>query len=180
MTDPGSQRRLARTPLTGDPRTRSSLRVSVDVSGTFTKAVAVEPGSLELRAQSVVPTTHQAADGVTEGVAVALGALLADPVVACGEVELVAFSTTQAMNALLEGDVAKVGVIGIGRAPDLRPARQRTCVGDVALAAGRVLHTEHVFVDATHGLAAADVDAALDRLVAAGCTAIAASGAFAV
>src|SRR4051794_30389762 len=164
---------------TGDPRTRAAVRVGVDVGGTFTKAVAVT-GATELRAQAVVPTTHGAADGVTEGVATALTQLLADPAVDGSGIELVAFSTTQAMNALLEGDVAKVGVVGIGRQPDLRPARKRTCVGDVALAPGRTLRTEHVFLDATGGLAVADVDAALDRLVAAGCGAIAASGAFAV
>src|SRR4051794_15874610 len=164
---------------TGDPRTRAAVRVGVDVGGTFTKAVAVT-GATELRAQAVVPTTHGAADGVTEGVATALTQLLADPAVDGSGIELVAFSTTQAMNALLEGDVAKVGVVGIGRQPDLRPARKRTCVGDVALAPGRTLRTEHVFLDATGGLAVADVDAALDRLVDAGCGAIAASGAFAV
>src|SRR3954469_11947219 len=157
----------------------SALRVGVDVGGTFTKAVAVG-GALELRAQAVVPTTHRAADGVTEGVARALTELLADPAVDVSRIELVAFSTTQAMNALLEGDVAKVGVVGIGRQPDVRPARKRTCVGDVALAPGRMLRTEHVFLDATGGLSVSDVDAALDRLVAAGCGAIAASGAFSV
>src|SRR4051794_31337200 len=164
---------------TGDPRTRAAVRVGVDVGGTFTKAVAVT-GATELRAQAVVPTTHGAADGVTEGVATALTQLLADPAVDGSGIELVAFSTTQAMNALLEGDVAKVGVVGIGRQPDLRPARKRTCVGDVALAPGRTLRTEHVFLDATGGLAVADVDAALDHLVGLGCAAIAASGAFAV
>ena len=35
-----------------------------------------------------------------------------------------------------------------GRAPDLRKASKRTCVGDVALAPGRMLRTEHVFLDA--------------------------------
>ncbi|HYV14810.1 MAG TPA: hydantoinase/oxoprolinase family protein [Conexibacter sp.] len=158
----------------------STLRVGVDVGGTFTKAVAVEPHPFALRAHAVVPTTHHAPDGVTEGVARALHELLATLGPDASAVELVAFSTTQAMNALLEGDVAKVGVIGVGREPDLRPARKRTAVGDVALAPGRALRTEHVFLDATGGLSVADVDAALDRLVAAGCGAIAASGAFAV
>ena len=55
------------------------------------------------------------------------------------------------MNALLEGDVARVGVVGIGAEPELRRARKRTRVGDVKLAPGRVLHTEHAFLDATRG-----------------------------
>jgi N-methylhydantoinase A/oxoprolinase/acetone carboxylase beta subunit len=158
----------------------SSLRVGVDVGGTFTKAVAVVPCPFELRAHAVVPTTHDAADGVTAGVAAALTQLLGALGPAARDVELVAFSTTQAMNALLEGDVARVGVVGIGRKPDLRPARKRTAVGSVPLAPGRELRTDHVFIDATGGLSVDEVDAALDRLAAAGCTAIAASGAFAV
>jgi N-methylhydantoinase A len=156
------------------------LRVGVDVGGTFTKAVAVESHPFQLRAHSVVPTTHTSADGVTAGVACALSHLLSDLGEDARYVELVAFSTTQAMNALLEGDVATVGVVGIGSQPDLRPARKRTSVGDVALAPGRSLHTEYAFLDATGGLQPEIVDATLDRLVAAGATAIAASGAFAV
>jgi N-methylhydantoinase A/oxoprolinase/acetone carboxylase beta subunit len=158
----------------------SGLRVGVDVGGTFTKAVAVVPCPFELRAHAVVPTTHDAADGVTAGVAAALTQLLDALGPDARAVELVAFSTTQAMNALLEGDVARVGVVGIGRQPDLRPARKRTAVGSVPLAPGRELRTDHVFLDATGGLSVDEVDAALDRLAAAGCTAIAASGAFAV
>jgi N-methylhydantoinase A/oxoprolinase/acetone carboxylase beta subunit len=154
--------------------------VGVDVGGTFTKAVAVESHPLRLRAHSVVPTTHSSADGVTAGVACALSHLLSDLGDDARYVELVAFSTTQAMNALLEGDVATVGVVGIGAQPDLRPARKRTAVGDVPLAPGRSLHTEHTFLVATAGLTAEVVDAALDRLAAAGATSIAASGAFAV
>ncbi|MEA2167731.1 MAG: hypothetical protein QOF76_1031 [Solirubrobacteraceae bacterium] len=157
-----------------------NLRVGVDVGGTFTKAVAVEPAPFALRAQAVVPTTHTAEAGVSAGVAQALGELVAALGDDAAHVELVAFSTTQAMNALLEGDVARVGVIGIGRAPDLRPARKRTQVGEVRLAPGRSMQTEHVFLDATAGLSEAQADAALDELEARGCTAVAVSGAFAV
>src|SRR6478672_2439238 len=156
------------------------IRVGVDVGGTFTKAVALTLQPLTLRAHAVVPTSHAAAAGVTEGVAAALRALLDDLEDDRDRVELVAYSTTQAMNALLEGDVARVGVIGIGAEPELRLARRRTNVGDVRLAPGRVLHTEHAFLDATRGLDPAHVDAVLDRLDAAGCTALAVSGAFAV
>jgi N-methylhydantoinase A len=157
-----------------------SLRVGIDVGGTFTKAVAVEPGNGTIHAMAEVPTSHTAEAGVSEGVASVLGRLLAQLGGEAGAVEYVAFSTTQAMNALLEGDVARVGVIGLGRAPDLKAARKRTHVGAVALAPGRELETEHEFIDATKGLAPEDVDAALDRLTRLGCEAIAVSGAFAV
>jgi N-methylhydantoinase A/oxoprolinase/acetone carboxylase beta subunit len=156
------------------------IRIGVDVGGTFTKAVAVETGPLLLLAQAAVPTSHEAPDGVAEGVADALCDLLAGLGEARDRVALVAFSTTQAMNALLEGDVGRVGVLGIGAAPDLRAARKRTRVGAVALAPGHALETEHAFVDATRGVDARQLDAALETLAAAGCAAVAISGALAV
>jgi N-methylhydantoinase A/oxoprolinase/acetone carboxylase beta subunit len=156
------------------------IRVGVDVGGTFTKAVALTVAPLALLDHEVVPTSHGAAGGVSEGVAAALRALLERLGDRRDRVELVAYSTTQAMNALLEGDVARVGVVGIGAEPELRRARKRTRVGDLKLAPGRLLHTEHAFLDATRGLDAGAVAAALDGLSAAGCTAIAVSGAYAV
>jgi N-methylhydantoinase A/oxoprolinase/acetone carboxylase beta subunit len=155
----------------------SGLRVGVDVGGTFTKAVAVTVHPLTLRAHAIVPTSHAA---VTDGVAAALRQLLDELGDDRDRVELVAYSTTQAMNALLEGDVPVVGVVGIGSEPELRLARRRTRVGDLKLAPGRVLHTEHAFLDATRGLDRAAADAALEHLQAAGCTTVAVSGAFAV
>jgi N-methylhydantoinase A len=158
----------------------SPLRVGVDVGGTFTKAVALDPVDLGLRANRAVPTTHDAKLGVSAGVAHALGLLLADLGPDADAVEYAAFSTTQAMNALLEGDVPRVGVVGIGSAPELRAARKRTRVGAVKLAPGRELQTEHEFLDATQGLADGAIDMALSRLVEAGCGAVAVSGAYAV
>jgi N-methylhydantoinase A/oxoprolinase/acetone carboxylase beta subunit len=84
------------------------------------------------------------------------------------------------MNALLEGDVQTVGVVGIGYHPELRVARKRTRPGEIALAPGRKLATEHEFVDATAGLTQATVEEILARLELRGATAIAVSGAFAV
>jgi N-methylhydantoinase A/oxoprolinase/acetone carboxylase beta subunit len=156
------------------------IRIGVDVGGTFTKAVAIETAPLRLLAHTAVPTSHAAEAGVAEGVADALRTLLAELGEARARVALVAFSTTQAMNALLEGDVGRVGVLGIGAAPDLRAARKRTQVGSVALAPGHALETEHAFVDATGGLDEQDVHAALATLAAAGCDAVAISGALAV
>jgi N-methylhydantoinase A/oxoprolinase/acetone carboxylase beta subunit len=158
----------------------SALRVGVDVGGTFTKAVAVDASGLEPRAHAIVPTSHAAEGGVTSGVAAVLGTLLDALGDERDRIELVAYSTTQAMNALLEGDVPRVGVVGIGAEPELRLARRRTRVGELRLAPGRSLHTEHVFLDATRGLDAEAIDAALASLRTADCTAVAVSGAFAV
>jgi N-methylhydantoinase A/oxoprolinase/acetone carboxylase beta subunit len=154
------------------------LRIGIDVGGTFTKAVAIEARTLELRASATVPTTHEADEGVAVGIAQALDELLAQLGGARARVEFVAFSTTQAMNALLEGDVARVGVVGLADTHELRLARKRTKVGSIELAAGRSLETEHEALDATR--LNGDLDAALERLACAGCTAIAVSGAFAV
>lgn len=158
----------------------SAIRIGVDVGGTFTKAVAVETGPLRLLAHASVPTSHASEAGVAQGVADALRALLADLGAGRARVALVAFSTTQAMNALLEGDVGRVGVVGIGVQPDLRAARKRTQVGSVGLAPGHALETEHAFLDATGGIDLVDVTAALVALSAAGCAAVAISGALAV
>ena len=158
----------------------SAIRIGVDVGGTFTKAVAVATSPLRLLAHAAVPTSHTADAGVAQGVADALRALLEDLGDERSQVGLVAFSTTQAMNALLEGDVGRVGVVGIGARPDLRAARKRTQVGSVGLAPGHALETEHTFLDATGGIDPAELTAAMIQLSAAGCAAVAISGALAV
>jgi N-methylhydantoinase A len=157
-----------------------ALRVGVDVGGTFTKAVALDAETHRVHAHCAVPTSHGAEGGVTAGVVEALRRLLQDLGDASAAVQYVAFSTTQAMNALLEGDVARVGVVGIGAGRELRAAARRTRIGSVALAPGHELHTEHELLDAGGGLAPADVQAALLRLAERGCEAIAVSGAYSV
>jgi N-methylhydantoinase A/oxoprolinase/acetone carboxylase beta subunit len=79
----------------------TTLRVGVDVGGTFTKAVAVSVRPVELRAQAVVPTSHHERSGVAHGVGEALRRLFAELGDRRNAVQLVAYSTTQAMNALL-------------------------------------------------------------------------------
>src|SRR5438874_11658754 len=110
------------------------VRVGVDVGGTFTKAVAVD-ASGAVTARAVVPTTHAAAEGVARGVVDALLGLRQ----ALGDVtiDLVTHSTTQAVNALLEGDVATVGVVGMAAAPHVRKARKRTTLDGIRLNADR-------------------------------------------
>ncbi|MCH7472450.1 hypothetical protein IIA79_05805, partial [bacterium] len=81
------------------------LRIGIDVGGTFTHGVALlPPGEVVARART--PTTHRSEHGVAAGVRRILAELLEQ--ITPAEVELVAHSTTQATNALLEGDVAPV------------------------------------------------------------------------
>jgi N-methylhydantoinase A len=156
-----------------------AVRVGIDVGGTFTKAVACVPSTGQVVARSIVPTTH--ATGIAEGVVATLSRIVQEVKrLGAGPIALVAHSSTQAVNALLEGDTAPVGVLGIGRRPDLRRAKRRTRVGEVRLAPGRRLRTIHGFLDGTGGLDRTEVDAALDQVVDRGATALAVSEAFGV
>jgi N-methylhydantoinase A len=158
-----------------------AFKIGVDVGGTFTKAVACDSKSSEVVAQAVVPTTHWSHLGVADGVVQSIAELLADSDnLPDGSAALVAHSTTQAVNALLEGDTAVVGVVGLGRRPDLRRARKRTHVGEVRLAPGRVLQTRHVFLDATAGVDRATMRRAIEQLVEDGAQVVCCSEAFGV
>jgi len=152
------------------------IRVGVDVGGTFTKAVAFDLAAGRVVARSVVPTSHEAEEGVAAGVVAAVAAVAED--VGASEVDLVTHSTTQAVNALLEGDVGTVGVIGLGRRPDLRKVAKRTQLHGVELAPGKPLRTVHEVLDVTDGLDDDAARAAIDRLVAAGVAAVAVAEAF--
>jgi N-methylhydantoinase A len=145
-----------------------TVRVGVDVGGTFTKAVAVDTRSGQVVARAAVPTTHDHADGVSAGVVKVVTTLATE--VGPDRIELVTHSTTQAVNALLEGDAAPVGVLGLGRAPYLRKARKRTAIpGAVA----------HEFLDVSAGLDPQDARQALARLASAGARAVCVAEAFA-
>jgi N-methylhydantoinase A len=158
-----------------------NVRVGVDVGGTFTKAIACNAGTGEIFARAIVPTTHRSTMGVAGGVADAVGTVTSDVARAgLGPVSLVAHSTTQAVNALLEGDAATVGVLGIGRRPDLKRARKRTQVGAIGLAPGCELKTLHAFLDASQGITRREISWALSELVEAGAGAVCVSEAFGV
>ncbi|MBP1046041.1 hydantoinase/oxoprolinase family protein [Enterococcus sp. BWM-S5] len=91
-----------------------AVRVGIDVGGTHTKAVAIDNDTFEILGIGSVKTTHDDALGVSAGVVHAFEKCLNDNDIAPEEVMFIAHSTTQATNALLEGDVAVTGVIGMG------------------------------------------------------------------
>ena len=85
------------------------VRMGIDVGGTHTKAVAIDNATHEIIGKSSVKTTHDDKAGVVQAFKNCLKENDIDP----KDVIFVAHSTTQATNALIEGDVAQVGVIGL-------------------------------------------------------------------
>lgn len=153
-------------------------RIGIDVGGTFTHAVAIDSTTLAVTYQAKVPTTHRAAEGVALGVTQSLRALL-DAGVHPSEVTFIAHSTTQATNALLEGDVSTVGVLGMARGADAIKARKDTDIGRLEVAPGRYLETLHTFLDSNE-VHAESVRTAVNDLQARGAQVIVASEAFGV
>ena len=86
------------------------VRMGIDVGGTHTKAVAIDNETHDIIGKSSVKTTHDEKRGVAAGVVKCFQNCLIQNNIKPEDVVFVAHSTTQATNALIEGDVAKVGV----------------------------------------------------------------------
>ncbi|MGO4759018.1 hydantoinase/oxoprolinase N-terminal domain-containing protein, partial [Streptomyces sp. 2MCAF27] len=89
--------------------------------------------------QVKVPTSHHHEDGVAHGIVQALDRLLEQVGRTPAEVTFLAHGTTQATNALLEGDVATVGLIGIGTGAGAVFTRRLATFGKLELAPGKRL-----------------------------------------
>src|SRR5580698_9026729 len=123
-----------------------SYRIGIDVGGTFTKAALIDNMDGSVVGRSSVHTTHDHPDGVAAGVIQVFEQVLSDAGVDAGDVVLLAHSTTQATNALLEGDVARVGILGLAGAKAAKLAQAQVCIDPIELAPGRVLHTCNQFL----------------------------------
>ncbi len=159
--------------------TQRRLRVGIDVGGTFTHAVAIDAATLELVGRAKVPTTHTAREGVARGVVESLLTLLAACHAGPDEVVLIAHSTTQATNALLEGDVAPVGIVGLGPGASRVLAARQTRIAPIRLAPGRALRLYHRFIPSERATDAA-IRTALEALRRDGAEVIVAAEAFSV
>ena len=123
------------------------IRFGIDVGGTHTKAVALDNDTNEIIGQSVVMTTHDHEKGVAAGVIECFENCLRENDIHPEDVVFIAHSTTQATNALLEGDVAKVGILGMGGGGlEGLLAKNQSKVPDIDLGTGRVIHTCHSFL----------------------------------
>ncbi|BCL25683.1 hydantoinase/oxoprolinase family protein [Streptomyces aurantiacus] len=158
--------------------TTHRVRVGIDVGGTFTDAVAVDATTLNLLGQVKVPTSHHHEDGVAHGIVEALDRLLQQVGRDPADVAFLAHGTTQATNALLEGDVATVGLIGIGTGPGAVLTRRLAALGRLELAPGKRLPLAYAHV--AHPDDASAVRAAVEEVTAAGAEVVVATEPFAV
>src|SRR5476651_1996393 len=136
-----------------------AYRIGIDVGGTFTKAVLIDNATHDVVGRYSVLTTHADERGVAK------------------DVVFLAHSTTQATNALLEGDVAPVGVIGMASRLESLLARSQSKIGEIELAPGRFLRPGHRFVT-TETLTPETARAAVEELRAEGMRVVVATSAF--
>jgi N-methylhydantoinase A len=154
----------------------SRLRIGVDVGGTFTDVVAIDAVRGTLIARVKVPTTHDAPEGVAAGIIAAIEQMLLQGGIRAADVAFIAHSTTQATNALLEGDVARVGVIGLAPRSGWF-ARAQMRFRPLALAPGVTFAPRIAFVSPHDGPA---LDRLLDTFTREGIEAVAVSEPFGV
>ena len=157
------------------------IRIGIDVGGTFTHAVAIDHADQAVIAHSVIPTTHSSEYGVSEGIVEAFEDVLRKTHVRAEDVVFVAHSTTQATNALLEGDVAKVGIIGMGKGYESIKAKRDTNIKSIELSHGKYIKTAHNYIDTAAGfLKDEEVDVLIGNIIKQGCEVMVASEAFGV
>ena len=125
----------------------SRVRIGVDVGGTFTKSVAIDMNTGKIMGKVTVPTTHFSEEGVSTGIVESLIKLILKEGINESNIELISHSTTQAVNALLEGDTTKVGIIGMGVNLEKNDIVKRTNLGNVKLGPNKYLKTCYRFLD---------------------------------
>jgi N-methylhydantoinase A/oxoprolinase/acetone carboxylase beta subunit len=148
---------------------RQAYRIGIDVGGTFTKAVLVDDDTHRIVGRYSTLTTHADPRGVAAGVVEVFRKVLEGSRVAPGDVVFLAHSTTQATNALLEGDVAPVGIVAIASGP----------AAELAARQSRIEGAHHRFLRG-EALTAAAATEAVRALQAEGARVIAATSAFGV
>lgn len=156
------------------------IRVGIDVGGTFTKAVAIDIKTGQIIGKSTVSTTHKAQKGVSEGIVIALSKILEESKIEISEIELIAHSTTQAINALLESDTAKVGIIAMGVTPEKNNVIKRTNLSNAKFNSDQTIRTEHTFLDTAQLISESKVLESINELKSKGAQVIVATEAFGV
>lgn len=155
------------------------VRIGIDVGGTFTDAVLIDNDTYQLMGSIKIPTTHDSPNGVADGIIQVINTLLERYQIDPSDVQFIAHGTTQATNALLEGDVSKVGVIGLGHGAEGVKVRMDTKPDRIELSQGKYLETDSVFLD-TAQYSDEDIRDAVRKLQESGCEVFVAASAFSV
>lgn len=160
--------------------TKRAIRVGIDVGGTHTKAVAIDNETHEIIGKGSVMTTHDHPMGVAAGVIEAFKLCLDKNQIDPEDVIFIAHSTTQATNALLEGDVAEVGIIGIGKGGlGGWLAKNQSKIDDIDLGTGRIIKTHHKYIK-QKDINDQNIDSLIQQITNEGANVIVASKAFGV
>ena len=159
---------------------KQRIRVGIDVGGTFTKAVAINAKTGSILSKSTVPTTHKAEKGVSEGIVQSLSNILEESKIDINDIELISHSTTQAINALLESDTSKVGIIAMGVGPSKKDVIKRTNLQEMSGNTNQDIVTHHEFLDTSHLITENEVKETIDKLKSKGAQVIVATEAFGV
>ncbi|MEZ5855771.1 MAG: hydantoinase/oxoprolinase family protein [Hyphomicrobiaceae bacterium] len=162
-----------------DRKGKASYRIGIDVGGTFTKAVLIDTASRHVVGRCSVLTTHDHARGVADGVVEVFRRVLETARVSPEQVVFLAHSTTQATNALLEGDVAPVGVVGMAGRTAAALAEPQVKIDAIELAPGRWLTTANRFL-VSDDLSEEAARTAIGGLIEDGARVLVASAAFGV
>ena len=161
-------------------KTDRRIRIGIDVGGTFTKAVAIDMIVGKIIDKVTVPTTHSSSQGVSDGILQALTILMERHSIQNSEIEIISHSTTQAVNALLEGDTSKVGIIGMGVGLDRSNVIKRTDIKSPQLSSKSYLKTCYRFLDTSHYLEPGKVRSAISQLKQEGAEVVVVSEAYGV
>ncbi len=155
------------------------VRIGIDVGGTFTDAVVIDNNNFEVIGKAKIPTTHHEKEGVAKGVIEVIKKVLEENNISPNDVVFIAHGTTQATNALLEGDVAKVGIIGMGKGIEGERAKNETRVDNIELSSGKYLYTNHRYID-SNNLSKQSISDSINQLKEEGAEVIVASESYSV
>ncbi len=156
------------------------VRIGIDVGGTFTDAALIDNDTFELIGTAKIPTTHSSKAGVAEGIIQVLKRVMEEHSIRPEDVVFISHGTTQATNALLEGDVVKVGVVTIGKGLEGTKSKSDTNMGDIPLTETKAIHSVNEYVERDTADFSERIAKAILSLRDNGCAAIVAAEAFSV